>query len=420
MVKKKTKKSHKKKKILGKKNFKSKKKSFKGGANTHSKNPLSKKEFAKFMVILEKTVELFDGIPEENLYDEEDNLKPNILTYKTRFLAGMLNRGDGLIPFNDYDRDVARILNGIESFPQHNDLIRRGIYFTSSYVIKEHNNRLGSNPVRVKQVLKQIKELTSVFTFQALCTYRFIKYTHQGQDKFATIMPKGIDAVDFLNSAESFSLEKILQFCLDLTDTVMKLARNNLFYIDLKLENIAVFNENGENNLYLIDIDSIVGPNTRAKVTYCSKNLSNKPISEGFDKNMLYILYGLYVTVFMLIYFSKDIAEEYKDECCDLDKLLFEQNRNHILPGCEDNQFAIYLYNGRRANSSKPLQGTFVLEHPNLRRLDKVNNTINHFLDSIRPFFTSNPTDIQNYTQEELIEKCIDLKKNLILDLGNL
>ena len=124
----------------------------------------------------------------------------------------------------------------------------------------------------------------------------------------------------------------------------MKLARNNLFYIDLKLENIAVFNENGENNLYLIDIDSIVGPNTRGKVTYCSKNLSNKPISEGFDKNMLYLLYGLYVTVFMLIYFSKDIAEEYKDECCDLDKLLFEQNLDCRLPGCEDNQFVIYIY----------------------------------------------------------------------------
>ena len=407
----------KRKKKLKKNNFKTKKK-LKGGSD--ARNPLSKEDYQTFQKMLEKTVELFDGVLYDNLYNDDGSLKENIITYKNRFLANTLNRGNGLIPFNDPNAEIAGILNGIDQFPQEKDLVKRGIYFTRSYVIKEHSDILGSNPDRVRDILDKIKELTSIVTFQALCTYRFIEYTDYGEQKYATIMPKGVDVVDYLNSTVSFSLEKILQFCTDLTDTIMKLCDNDLYYIDLKLENIAVFNENGENNLYLIDIDSIVTPTTKGKITYCSKNLYNKPLSQSYDKKILYLLYGLYVTIFMLIYFSKDIVEDYKVECDELDKLLFEQSHDSRIPGSEDDQFVKYINNGKRSRYYKPPNGIFVLEHPNLRKLNKVSNTIENFLDFIKPFFSSRHEEIPNYNKKTAITICENLKNCLIIDLGNL
>ena len=216
---------------------------------------------------------------------------------------------------------------------------------------------------------------------------------------------------------------------MDLIDTLIKLAKSNQYYTDIKLDNIAIYidPETNEKELFLIDIESITGIDAAGYMTYHSHLLFNKLYSPGTKKevkNIFNVLYSLCVTIFMLVYLSKELETDYSNQTKEIDTLLF--NNPKLIHNNETNQFDRYLNAGKKAKKNKP-NGIFVLEHPNFKKIYILKNTFygiegnEGIFSCLKPFFDSSvEPSIEKYNNDILINKLEGLRRCILQDYNEL
>lgn len=376
------------------------KKKIRGGSYYGDK--LTTQESENFAEILDRVDEHFKSLPQNKLYDKNNKLITHALTYKLKFLNNLLSQDKGYISFITEEQEIASILVGMENYPQEDmDLVKKGILFFKQFVIKEDLQQPGATGfTKTKEMFDKLKEIKEVYSLPALCSYKYITYYDQqkSRHRYFTLMLKGNeDMNNYFFSGKTITMKETLDFCLKLVDTIHNLAENGYYYTDLKLDNIAIYTDNNtnENELFLIDLDSIVGSDTFGQMTYNSYVLHrNLILLNHIERNMVNTLYGLCVTIFMLVYMAREIATDYKTQARELDLLIFDNTSKTIN---EDNQFQKYMNTGIFVGKAKPVRGVFILNSPLLKKLDIIKHTLHGFDDGddgiitcLLPFFDGN------------------------------
>ena len=373
-------------------------------------------------------------LPVEEVYDDSGNLLNSAVLTKLKYLNNFLNESNGDMFFRDEQKEIGAILNGMSECPNDKTLVKKGILFYNNYVIKRDLDTPDPKTgiTKTKHVLDKLSQIKKeVYCLPALCSYKYITaYDNLNKKDISyTIMKRGVsDMSSFFNSGKSIELKDTLKFCLDLIDTLIKLAKRQQYYTDIKLDNIAIYIDpkTNEKELFLIDIESITGIDTVGYMTYHSYLLFNTLFSLGTNKevkNILNVLYSLCVTIFMLLYLSKELETDFSAQTKDIDKLLFDNPKPN--PNNETNQFDRYLNAGRNAKKDKP-NGTFVLEYEKFRGIDILKNTFygmegnEGIFSCLKPFFDSSVDNIKTYDNNILKKKLEGLRRCISQDYNEL